>query len=344
MYLRFIGLVSIIVNILFFTMENTFSAQSSKKIFKKKFDDDSSDDEAKPLKPVQQIPQSVERPTWNNQAIKSQLITLWGNFYVNNHKPPFLEQLKFKKSVGKTVYEGFLDKFINQLNITIDINKVEEIYKKYEVIALRVPTKDKLVLSCGNFQTDVPQGHFCPKYQDAHPDADTVDIDLAMNPTVVADLSKSGFYDYLISLNKLYKNIIAEGGYTLHGSSGLEKLRKILAVKGVYRLHAGTSIEVVNKGKPAVHNLQYSDQQPVLELSADEYNRLSQMEPKLTTQFLTKKLEEYYAKEGFSLHITHPEHFLLRKILERGDNIAGDQYTIGRHEGEAAGISLIRER
>lgn len=153
------------------------------------------------------------------------------------------------------------------------------------------------------------------------------------------------FYDYLVSLNKKYDEIIAEGGYTLHGYSGLGKLRKILNLNGVYKLEMGTVFTVVNASKERdFKGSLKSDQYFSLLLSQEKYQEFLHMDPQNVANTIREEMDKFYEENGFTLRIQHPESFTLRRIDSGKDPEISHEYSIGRDEVEAADITLIRVR
>lgn len=312
-----IFLKAIMLSILFCSVENSFSAEGTER---------------------------KDRPTWKNEAIEGRLRTIWNGFYQGKQSPEFLQTFKSRVRTSKTNANNYLNEFVSQLHITTSIDNIEKIFKEFDIIVLRPPTKEKLILSCGNYITDSECRFYkshCGK--DFHPDADTVDVNIGMNPNIVADLSTSHFYDYLMSLNKTYNEIVAEGGYTLHGSSGLKKLRKILNVNGIYKLEMGTIFTVVNAGKlKDFKGSLESDQYFSLLLPQQKYQELSSMNPQNVANILREEMSKFYEQNGFTLQIKHPESFTLSVINSGKDPEVSIEYSIGRNEVEAANITLTR--
>ncbi len=163
---------------------------------------------------------------------------------------------------------------------------------------------EKLILSCGNSPTDI-RNHLFTHIHHTHNDADTVDSDAAMNPTVVADLKESGFYDYLLSKRKTYKEIRTEAGYELHGLSGIEKLKKILAVNGIYASRTVVmDINVIHRDK--IDSYPYGDDEDgtlniVLEPSSYYKFRDATLKEKIAT--IIDKMQEIYQNHGFEMTV-----------------------------------------
>ena len=167
-----IFLKTLMISIFFCSVENSFSTEETI--------------ESKEIR---------DRPVWNNQAIQSKLKSIWGNFYQGKATPHFLASFKNMLKINKSNANKNLNEFVSQLNITTSIDIIEELFNRFNIISLRSLTKDKLILSCGNYITDSECKYFkshCGK--DVHQDADTVDINIGMNPNIIADLSSSGFY------------------------------------------------------------------------------------------------------------------------------------------------------
>lgn len=318
-----IFLRTLMLCIFFFSVENSFS-----------------------LEEITESKEKRNRPTWNNQVIQPRLKIICSIFYQGKAIPYFLESFRTMLKINRANANKFLDESVSHFNITTSIDSIEDLFDRFNIIALRSPTKEKLILSCGNYITDIECKYYknhCGK--DIHPDADTVDINIGMNPTIVADLSSSEFYEYLINLNKRYDEIVAEGGYTLHGFSGLQKLRKILNVNGVYKLEVGTMFTVINASKEMdFKDSLKNDRYFSLLLPQEKYQELLSIDPDNVANILREEMGKFYEQNGFILRIQHPESFTLRRIDSGKDHEISHAYSIDRAEVEAAVITLIRVR
>lgn len=131
-------------------------------------------------------------------------------------------------------------KLLDQLNVTLSLEKIKDIYDRFQIIALRPCSQHNLMLFCGN------QPIFCSSMQKlykehdhvrhAHGNQDTIDCDVLMNPTIVTSLS-SNLANYLIDIHHKYFHVSGELMDVIHdndirGIDGIdyEKLSQKIAI------------------------------------------------------------------------------------------------------------------
>lgn len=122
----------------------------------------------------------------------------------------YLEQHKDKEYIYNCAYHdiqhhlvGHWEEYINQLDITLPIDKIKKIFEEYGVIQLReAETSTKLLLGCGNCPVD-PQFH---NDKHKHEGFVTINPALSMNPTIIgafgideglSRLLRENYYDSL---------------------------------------------------------------------------------------------------------------------------------------------------
>ena len=189
-----------------------------------------------------------------------------------------------------------------QIYVTMPLEEIEQVYGKFQVIPLRRLDKDCLILGCGNEVTELfsKQGLL---YHGGHSDADTIDISVLENPSIVANFDLPGVFDYIANLGKTYKSVIEESRFNLDGAR-LEYLRKILAVGGNYRSGSKSfAIHIIAKSfeNLAFNYIEQSQERPILVIDDEEYEKLSKLDGEELYQQILVHLIDFYKLRGFEL-------------------------------------------
>jgi hypothetical protein len=97
---------------------------------------------------------------------------------------------------------------LRTLDIALSFSEIEKVWSEYNLIMLRPLTHDTLILGCGN------EPKFSPNFDDfsarkdqeahRHPDADTIDIDIGINPTIVANFDNQKLFSFFKNQQKTY--------------------------------------------------------------------------------------------------------------------------------------------
>jgi hypothetical protein len=286
----------------------------------------------------------AELPTYDNGAIQGDLFAILQNFYDYHKQRDYenavlsslqlidvfskidtdetkanlefwkkhlleLKSKTYKYSFARNISKSDMinkQKLLSQLHVTIPIDDVYSVYERFHVVQLRPLAHDTLILSCGNIPTEARwAGKSESRKRHAHADADTVDSDVGMSPTVVANLEDSGFFDYLESIGKKYQHIKTEAGYELHGNNGIKKLKKILDINGIYTA-SHIFVSFINKERT---NYPYEDDDSQLTIVLDsneykeflEFKRSNDIES--IKDLINTKMRELYEREGFSMKL-----------------------------------------
>jgi len=162
----------------------------------------------------------------------------------------------------------------SRLNITIPPDEMREIFNQYKIIALRRLEHEQLTLCCGNFPIASPCATTSKdEYHGNHPHSnqDTCDLELLMNPSIVADMHSPSLIKYIATQKHQYKHIEAEymNFCEFDDQERLEQsftfLQKLLQLNGTYA-HTD-STEIIDD--PWVQTIQQTAPKYGLEVTVD---------------------------------------------------------------------------
>jgi len=137
----------------------------------------------------------------------------------------------------------------SRLTITIPPKEMKEIFHQYGIIALRRLELANLTACCGNspiYSSTMKIEYLSNCHE--HAGQDTCDIDLLMNPSIVANMNSPKFIEYIASQKYQYLHVKGEhkNMFTFKPEERLEEsyifLQKILQLNGTYSHTYSTEI------------------------------------------------------------------------------------------------------
>jgi|GEM_PF-5117055 len=218
---------------------------------------------------------------------------------------------------------------MTEVNPTQPLAAMQEAFKAHKLIPLRPLNKDKLVLFCGNPPTDLYLLYHHPHLNSngakqhieterklhAHDDAVTVDLTLAVNPTILHEVSGFEGFERLAQYVKTQKirfsDILSEGGLIELCPKTLKSIASMLQENGTLRFNGGGSFKIPFHNHPpipqAIRALYEMDRKEAEQKENYFQGQVAQFSSEVNewvkNQDLYPFVQQYFSDHGFFIDI-----------------------------------------